>query len=716
MAKSRRRVPAGAAPRPWPGWLGLVAVAVLALGLRLAHLAELRDTPLVAVLIGDGQQYDAWASRIAGGQWLGTEIFYQAPLYPYVLAIVYSIAGHSPMAVRLLQAIGGTAACVLLAIAGRRFVGDRAGLAAGLLLAVYPPAIFFDGLIQKSSLDLFLVTLLLALLGQLLHRPRPGWLLGAGAVLGLFALNRENARVLYPVILGWFALGFRTVPVRTRVSWAAVFTLAAAVVVVPVGLRNAYVGGEFLISTSQLGPNLYIGNHAGARGSYEPLVPGRGSVVYEREDATRLAETASGRRLSPSEVSDYWVGRTIADVRRAPGTWLVLLGRKLLLTFNTRELVDTESLEAYAEFSRVLAALSWLGFGVVFPLAVFGAWHLRDRWPRLALLYASLGGLAGSVVIFYVVARYRFPLVPFTLLLAGAGAVALPRFARTARWWVGVSLAGVAAIVCYAPIAPAGDDTFINIGAELVRTGRPADALPLLEKAAAASPDYAPAQFDLGVALARAGDSARALERFAAAVRLRPDHAESRSAYALALQESGDATRALEQFHEAARLGPTDPKAQFNLANALVQAGKARDAEAYYEAALRLRPDYPEAHTNLGLTLRSIGDSAAALPHLEAAARLQPDSPGIQFSLAELLTDLARVPEALGHYEHAAQLSPGSLEFQYTLAQAYARASRWPDALAALQSSLSLARSSGQADKVREIEAAIDATRARLKR
>ena len=365
--------------------------------------------------------------------------------------------------------------------------------------------------------------------------------------------------------------------------WAAAFTLAAAVIVVPVGLRNAYVGGEFLVSTSQFGPNLYIGNHAGAPGTYAALVPGHGDAAYERDDATRLAETAVGRRLSPAEVSDYWVGRTIADVRQAPGAWLVLLGRKLLLTFNARELVDTESLEAYAEFSHVLAALSWLGFGVVLPLAVFGAWHLRDRWPQLALLYASLVGLAGSVAVFYVVARYRFPLVPFTLAAGGSRYRGAPADRADAR----AGGSGVARRSwrrsCATPRSlPAGDNTFINIGAELVRTGRPADAIPLLEKAAAASPDYAPTQFDLGVALARAGEAQKALERFTAAVRLRPDHAESRSAFALALQESGDATRALEQFREAARLSPEDPKAQFNLANALVQAGNARDAQAYY--------------------------------------------------------------------------------------------------------------------------------------
>ena len=65
MAKARRTVPARAMPTPWPRWAGLVGIAILALGLRLVYLAELRDTPLFAVLIGDGNQYDAWALRIA---------------------------------------------------------------------------------------------------------------------------------------------------------------------------------------------------------------------------------------------------------------------------------------------------------------------------------------------------------------------------------------------------------------------------------------------------------------------------------------------------------------------------------------------------------------------------------------------------------------------------------------------------------------------------
>ena len=47
----------------------------------------------------------------------------------------------------------------LLGLAGYRFFSTRVGAIAGFVLAIYAPAIFFDGLIQKSVLDLFFIAL-----------------------------------------------------------------------------------------------------------------------------------------------------------------------------------------------------------------------------------------------------------------------------------------------------------------------------------------------------------------------------------------------------------------------------------------------------------------------------------------------------------------------------------------------------------------------------
>jgi 4-amino-4-deoxy-L-arabinose transferase-like glycosyltransferase len=144
---------------PGIAWL---AIALVALAVRLVHLWQIHDTPAFAHPVVDGVAYDAWAQAIAGGDWIGTEVFYQAPLYPYVLATIYAAVGRDLAAVRIVQAVLGAASCILLGAAGTRFFDRRVGLAAALLLAVWPSAVFADGLIQKSALDVFLVCAFLA--------------------------------------------------------------------------------------------------------------------------------------------------------------------------------------------------------------------------------------------------------------------------------------------------------------------------------------------------------------------------------------------------------------------------------------------------------------------------------------------------------------------------------------------------------------------------
>src|SRR5512147_1629171 len=117
-------------------WVALGAATLLAIVVRLAYLEELIGSPLVAGLMGDSRQYDAWAQQIAGGQWMGAGVFYQTPLYPYVLAALFRLAGHDLDLVRLVQATLGAASCALVGLAGRRFFSDRVGLVAAVLLAV----------------------------------------------------------------------------------------------------------------------------------------------------------------------------------------------------------------------------------------------------------------------------------------------------------------------------------------------------------------------------------------------------------------------------------------------------------------------------------------------------------------------------------------------------------------------------------------------------
>jgi tetratricopeptide (TPR) repeat protein len=729
-------------------WLPLVLIGVAAFVIRAIYLFELRDTPLFAVLIGDGKQYDSWARQIAAGQWLGTEVFYQTPLYPYFLAVIFKLAGHSLLTVRLVQALLGAASCVLLGLAARRWFDQKTALVAAAMLAIYPPAIFFDGLVQKSSLDLFLICALLAAIAEFIQRRNWMWLALAGFALGAFTLNRENARVLYPVIVIFVLVYFRDLTLTKRLAWSAMFTVAVALMLLPVGYRNYHVAGEFLISTSQLGPNLYIGNHPGASGSYEPLVPGHGNAAYEREDATRLAETAMHRQLSPSEVSNYWVRRSLEYIRSHPNAWVKLMIRKIGLTFAAKETVDTESIEAYSDYSLTLRLLFWFTFGVVLPLAVLGAWLTRKDWRKLALLYAMVFGMAIAVALFYVVARYRYPLAPILIMFAAAALVNLPRL-RTEKlkaWLPGALLAVAVALPSNLLFRMANDDTLLNVGEELVRAGRPSEAISVLRKAAQASPDYAPTYFNLGIALNESGRKEEALDAFDAAIKTDPNYFEARAAMGLTLLETGRPTGAVTQFREAARLRPDAANVHRDLGNALAQAGqrseaikeyqealrlnandapshnslavtlqqegRVDDAIRHYQDALLLQPDNAGTRSNLALAFEAKGDHDAAIKQFQQALQLQPANATIHMNFGDMLARFNQFEEAIGEYEQAVK-SNDSVELRFQLAQYYEHVHRIDEAIANLERASALATTGGRYDEARQINSMIDAWRAR---
>jgi Flp pilus assembly protein TadD len=577
-------------------------------------------------LLGDALAYDAWAQRLAAGDWLGQEVFYQAPLYPYLLGLVYSLAGRDLMLVRVLQALLGATSCVLLAIAGGRLFGRRAGVAAGLLLALYAPAIFFDGLVQKSTVDLVLLCGLLVLLARLAERVSPAVSLAAGAVLGLLALTRENTLVFLPVLLAWVWLrgGRALKPV-------VVLAVGMAAVLGPVAWRNHSVGGSFHLTTSQAGPNLYIGNSEAANGTYVPLRSGYGNAAHERQDATRLAERALGRSLSSAQVSAYWRDRALDWISSHPGRWLVQMGKKLLLVWNRSEAVDTEDLWTYAEWSlplRVTAPV--FHFGLLAPLALLGMLLLRGRWRELWVLPAMAAVYTLSVALFYVLGRYRYPLVPILALLAGAAVASLPSWwkrSATRDRWLAAGVATIGMVVCNLPLLSASamrSTTHFNLGLELQNQGRTEEATAQYREALALMPGNADAHSNLAALLAAAGRPDEAMGHLREALRANPDLAQAHNNVGMILAASGSPAEAVKAFRRAVELDPLDATACYNLATALAQSGRAEDAIHWMGEAITLQPGNAAAHNNLGIMLASTGEIESAIREFEEALRLEP--------------------------------------------------------------------------------------------
>jgi tetratricopeptide (TPR) repeat protein len=601
---------------------GLLALLALALLVRLAHLGVVEGEPFVADLAMDSAEYDRWARQIAGGDWVGEEAFFQAPLYPYLVAAVYALAGPSPAVIYVLQIFAAALGLGALAWAGRRLGGAERGpalgLAAAFLGALYGPFLFYDVQLLKESLAVTLVCGLLALLARPPERPRPRVWLTAGVVLGFLVLLRENALLTGPFLLPLAAVA---APVGRRlravVLAAVLLGTGVALPLAPVALRNAWIGGGFLPTTYQGGVNFYIGNNPQADGTYRPLSPGKQVPALERREPVRLAEQALGRPLEPAEVSRYWLGRSLSWARDEPGAFLALQLRKLRRYWSFYEWPDAVDYYWMKERSWPLR-LPLLELGGAVLLAALGVLLERRRLRVWLPVLLWIAAWTASTVVFFVFSRYRLPMVP-ALLLLGAVPVA-EAGAGLVRWWGGVERARrpvllvLAVSACWLlprglPYRPRWDLVHFNLGRLHQEAGREEQAERHYREAVALDPQGFLAPLNLGTLAARRGDLAAARRWFELAVERQPASGDAHANLGGAALALGDRPAARRHLDRALELEPQHPAALQGRALLAFVEGDLTTAWRLNGALLAARPDHPQ-----GLRLRERLEAAATPP------------------------------------------------------------------------------------------------------
>ncbi len=648
---------------PLPDTVWCLIIFSYALVVRLIYLFQIDSIPLFYHLAGDGRAYDEWAQRVASGDWLGRGVFYQAPLYPYFLGFLQIIFGHDLWLIRLIQVILGSASCAVIFLVGRAFFSRQAGVAAGLLLASYAPAIFFDGLIEKSILDLVLLSLFLLVVSQTLTGQRWSFWVGTGLLLGLLGLSRENVLILAFVLPVWIGLFFSQEPFAERLRWSGLFLAGLFLVLLPVGSRNLSVGGEFKLTTAQFGANFFIGNNPSADGTYGSIRHAIGEPQLEGRDAARIAEREAARPLSPGEVSDFWFQKSLEYIRSQPAHWFRLLFKKWLLVWNAREIEDSDDFYIYQTWSGLLTFFGWLNhFGILAPLAAAGVWLTRSQWRRLWLLYVMILSLAISVTLFYVFGRYRYPLVPFLVLFAGAGLVQILGLMKEHAWRsLSLVLAGALAVgvavnwpmLRYRGPGPGG---YNNLSNAYYKEGQMNEAVETVLKAIELEPHYGVAHYNLGNLYAAQGRFGLARRHLEEALRLHPNYADATSNLGQLLAEQGDLEAGIPYFRKAIELNSSLTRAHLNLGVGLAKQGRIEDAVQPLQQAVALAPNSAEALYYLGSVYAALSRYEEAAKSFREALHIRADFAQAHESLAQVLSLQGKKKEAAHHHQEALRL------------------------------------------------------------
>ncbi len=487
-------------------WAALAGIGLFSLGLAVVCILQYRSCPFSSVPIIDEAGYISWARSILAGDYVGKQVFYQDPLYPYLLAFLFRLFGESYDLVRLCQAAMGAAAIGLVFLTARKLMGERTALAAAAILALYHGLYFFELQLVKATLIIFLSALSIYL--GVLAAERPGartrWL-GAGASLGLLSLLRGNMLLLVPVLAlwamgaadgGWSLKGLLFPgPRRAGLVRAGLLLIGAGLMVGPVTVRNLAISGEFVLATSQGGPNFYIGNNEEARGDYTQLPFVIANPRFEAEDFQKEAEMRLGRALTRSEVSQFWFSEGRRWIREHPGAAARLWLRKAWLLVNEYEIPDNQSFAlTRGDFVPALW-VPFLGMGWLWGPALIGL--LALVWQDRRALYPALFALAyaGSLVPFYILDRYRAPLFP-ALALFGAAflewawrAVRGREYRRTAPAAAALAASLVIGLWPVHQTPPHLAALYGNLADSLFEKGRPDQALPWADRALDIMPD-----------------------------------------------------------------------------------------------------------------------------------------------------------------------------------------------------------------------------------
>lgn len=397
---------------------------VAALVLRLAYFFVNRHgNPLFYYPILDSLFHHQWAGKILSGDFWGQEVFFRAPLYPYTLALLYKLSGSSIAFAVLCQHVTGALSVVLVYLLSREFFTARVAVLSGSLAALYWPLVYFEGSLLIVTMIVFLDLLALLLLQMSIRRPRFGLLLAAGAVFGLSAVARPSILIVAPLIPLVLYLTRRSAahaaeaanqPWRRR---SAVVLAGIVAVVTPVLVRNYVVGRDVVPIASQGGVNFFIGNNPLSNGS-QAVVPGARADLYGTfHGAIELAERDVGRRMKPSEVSNYYFKKGFGFVFGSPVESASLAFKKLYFFWAGVERSNNQYVQFFwRRFG--LGKLPLPGFWLIGPLALMGGVVLWRQRRELSLLYLFVISYMVGVVAFFVNARFRLPVAPVLMIFA----------------------------------------------------------------------------------------------------------------------------------------------------------------------------------------------------------------------------------------------------------------------------------------------------------
>lgn len=392
---------AKAGRRPRTLWLVIAVAVLLSFTFAITQRAGSPDE-----LVSDSAVYHSLGARLASEGSLG-DATYWPPGYPALLALVYTVVGHSLWAVYLVQSLLlGVTLFLVHRIALHITRSKAAALIAVSLCALWPPMWIAVGDVMTEMLASALVA---ASLWLLIVAMREGsWRVSAAAGILIGAASLTKAVFLpFALVAALFVVFSGRDRIR-RLAPALMLLLFAAGTIMPWSVRNHRVTGELVPIATGVGFNFWLGNwpdHYHTRWEWRNFPPPLDKMLHSRSE---VEQDRILMRQGLACIGDNPLRAAGLMLRKFSNLWLGAFGAD-----------PRSSGNPILHFGSFGVPKRSVAYVPLFAAAVAG-WVMLPRdakrraWPMTALLAAWTVPYVATTA----VARYATPVAFYEILLA----------------------------------------------------------------------------------------------------------------------------------------------------------------------------------------------------------------------------------------------------------------------------------------------------------
>lgn len=377
----------------------LASVGILVL---LVHLSSVLLFP-GGELQPDERRYIQIAENLLTAKTFGVEpgvpFSLNAPLYPFFIACLLAIGGHSLVLVRVAQAIIGTINSITTFGLVRTLFPQRPVIAWFSMLSVglYPVFFLWEGLILTETIYVLIAQLCCWWWVRSVQSPTRTNIVLVGFGFGLSMLTRETLCFFIPAAVFAALLIIR----QQKLRYAALFTVIYMLMLTPWALRNLKVFNHLFFTTR----TAYLTRSLTGHGYLDPY--------YQEWEEETVEMGISPKDLDMNDLAYTPVRyvRSLSFARREPTLYMRIIIARFLELWG-----HPNGLNRLPESLRLPYQI---GHGVILLLAIGGLWTAikMRHWPLLGwclvLPYITVLSIYTNPN-----PRYTLPFVPLIFVLA----------------------------------------------------------------------------------------------------------------------------------------------------------------------------------------------------------------------------------------------------------------------------------------------------------